>query len=157
MFGKKKSVKARTGAADTLITQSTKITGDIHFSGVLYVDGHINGNIIADELKEALVTVGLNGHIEGDVLSPHVIVYGRVDGNVKATEHVELNEQACITGDVNYKLIQMAMGAEVNGKLLKLGEEEILAITHQCSEQPIEKKLKSSKKSADVPEPQAQQ
>lgn len=146
-LGRKKSVKAQTGAADTLITQNTKITGDIHFSGVLYVDGHIKGNIFADEHQDALVTVGLNGHIEGDVHSPHVVIYGRVDGNVSATDHVELDEKACVTGDLSYKLIQMAMGAEVNGKLVKLGEEEILAITHQQETlEPAKQDSKSQKK-----------
>ncbi len=148
-LSKKKSVRAQTGAADTLITQNTKITGDIHFSGVLYVDGHIKGNIFADEHQDALVTVGLNGHIEGDVHSPHVVIYGRVDGNVSATDHVELDEKACVTGDLSYKLIQMAMGAEVNGKLVKLGEEEILAITHQQEATPQDSKTqKKGKKGA---------
>jgi cytoskeletal protein CcmA (bactofilin family) len=141
---KKKAVKAKSGAADTLITQNTKIVGNISFSGVLYVDGHIHGNIEANDTKDALVTVGLNGHIEGDVHSPHVVIFGEVEGDVRATEHIELKDKACVKGDVSYKLIEMAMGAEVNGKLLKLAEEEILAITHHKQEElAIEEKSKS--------------
>ncbi len=127
MFGKSKKnksrVRARAGAADTLITRDTKITGDIHFKGVLYIDGHVVGNIKADELEMSLLTIGKNGIVEGEVEVPHVVVLGRVKGDVHATEHVELESSAHIDGDVYYNLIEMAMGAEVNGKMVHRDEK----------------------------------
>lgn len=122
MFGKSKKnksqVRARAGAADTLITRDTKITGDIAFKGVLYIDGHVVGNVSADEHEMSLLTIGKHGKVEGHVEVPHVVILGQVHGDVHASEHVELESSAHIEGDVYYKLIEMAMGAEVNGKLV---------------------------------------
>ncbi|NVJ48908.1 MAG: polymer-forming cytoskeletal protein [Gammaproteobacteria bacterium] len=122
MFGKSKKnsgkVRAKAGAADTLITRDTKITGSIHFTGVLYVDGHVVGDIAADEAEMSLLTIGKHGVVEGQVDVPHVVILGRVEGDVYASEHIELESSAHVDGDVYYKLIEMAMGAEVNGKLV---------------------------------------
>ena len=121
MWGKKdKKVKVRSkaGAADTLITQDTHITGDIQFKGVLYIDGHVKGDVRADELEMSLLTIGKHGVIEGQVEVPHVVVLGKVTGDVHASEHIELQSTAHIDGNVYYKLIEMAMGAEVNGQML---------------------------------------
>ncbi len=130
----KSRIKAKAGAADTLITQGTDITGNIRFSGVLYVDGHVSGDITSDELEMSLLTIGKHGVIEGKVEVPHVIVLGKVVGDVYASEHVELKSSAHVDGDVYYKLIEMAMGAEVNGKLVHREEKQKLLKHHQNEE-----------------------
>lgn len=137
MFGnnKKKSPKAKAGAADTLICKQTKITGDISFSGVLYVDGHIKGDIFASESENSLLTIGINGFVEGQINVPHVMILGRVKGDVYASEHVELMAAAIIEGNVHYKLIEMAMGAEVNGQMLHSTEKQKLLGHHQEGKQ----------------------
>lgn len=122
-FSKKSSPRAKAGAADTLISKETKINGDIHFSGVLYVDGYIKGDVIADDLQDSLLTIGQNGHIEGEVKVPHIMILGQVAGDVYALEHVELMASAKIDGNVYYKLIEMAMGAEVNGQMVHRGDK----------------------------------
>jgi len=50
--------------------------------------------------------------------APHVIINGRVDGDVFSSEHVELAANAVVNGTVHYKLIEMVMGAQVNGSLI---------------------------------------
>ncbi|PWK45400.1 bactofilin family protein [Pleionea mediterranea] len=134
MFGNGKKnkgrVRAKAGAADTLITRDTKITGDIQFKGVLYIDGHIVGNVKADELEMSLLTIGKHGVIEGQVEVPHVVILGKVNGDVHASEHVELESSAHIEGDVYYKLIEMAMGSEVNGKMVHRDDKPKL-LNHQ--------------------------
>lgn len=133
MFGskKKKSPKAKAGAADTLICRATKIIGDLQFSGVLYVDGHVKGNINAEEMENSLLTIGQNGCVEGEINVPHIIVLGRVSGDVHAFEHIELMSDAHIEGNVYYKLIEMAMGAEVNGKLVHKEDKTRLLAHHK--------------------------
>lgn len=129
MLGRKKkaSPRAKAGAADTLISKETKLEGNINFTGVLYIDGHIKGDIIADELENALLTIGQNGYVEGDIRVPHIMILGRVKGDVHALEHVELMTNSRIEGNVFYKLIEMSIGAEVNGQLLhKNGETKLL-------------------------------
>ena len=133
MFGsnKKNSPKAKAGAADTLICKQTKITGNINFTGVLYVDGHIQGDISAEEVENALLTIGKNGYVEGQINVPHIMILGRVKGDVHALEHIELMADSRIEGNVYYKLIEMAMGAEVNGQMLHTVEKQKLLGHHR--------------------------
>ena len=138
MFGSRKTkkgiVRPKAGAADTLITKETLITGNISFKGVLYIDGKVKGDVRADKSEMSLLTVGKNGEIEGQVEVPHVIVLGRVLGDVYASEHVELQSTAHIEGNVYYKLIEMAMGAEVNGQMLHR-EEKPKLLGHQSNKE----------------------
>ena len=136
MFGssKKKSPKAKAGAADTLICKQTKISGDINFTGVLYVDGHVKGDIAAEEVENSLLTIGTNGYVEGQINVPHIMILGRVKGDVHALEHVELMADSRVEGNVYYKLIEMAMGAEVNGQMLHTVEKQKLLGHHRSGD-----------------------
>jgi cytoskeletal protein CcmA (bactofilin family) len=129
---KKQSPRAKAGAADTLISKDTKISGDVNFTGVLFVDGYVKGNITADEPENSLLTIGQNGHIEGEISVPHIMIFGRVTGDVHALEHVELMSDARIEGNVYYKLIEMAMGAEVNGQMVHKIEKQKLIGHHKA-------------------------
>ena len=121
MWSKKQKAitKPRSGAADTLITVDTKIRGDITFTGVLFIDGHVKGNIIAQDGNHSLLTVGAQGHIEGEVKVPQVVIYGYIKGDVHTSEHLNLQKESRVEGNVYYNLLEMAMGASVNGKLVK--------------------------------------
>jgi cytoskeletal protein CcmA (bactofilin family) len=118
MLGHGKKSKSASAKVDTIIGQQTQISGDLHFSGGLHVDGYIKGNVIANEGTTSVLTVSEHGRIEGDVLVPNVILNGSVTGDVHCVERIELAVKAKVTGDVHYNLIEMAMGAEVNGSLL---------------------------------------
>jgi len=133
MFGnnKKNSPRAKAGAADTLICKQTKIDGNINFTGVLYVDGHVKGDISAEESENSLLTIGSNGYVEGEIKVPHIMILGRVKGDVHALEHVELMSDSQVEGNVYYKLIEMAMGAEVNGQMLRTVEDQKLLSHHK--------------------------
>ena len=65
-----------------------------------------------------MLTVSEHGTIEGEVRVPYVVLNGVVLGDVHAREHIELAAKARVEGDVYYGLMEMAMGAEVNGKLV---------------------------------------
>lgn len=154
MFGNKNSSKnknspkAKAGAADTLICKQTKITGDINFSGVLYIDGHILGNVSADDLEDSLLTIGTNGYVEGEINVPHVMILGRVKGDVHALEHVELMPNSRVEGDVYYKLIEMTMGAEVNGQMVHKVEKQKL-LSHHGKRASDKKEEASTQKNAE--------
>jgi cytoskeletal protein CcmA (bactofilin family) len=118
MLGQGKKDKVANAKVGTIIGQNTRIDGDLHFSGGLHIDGRIRGCVIAEEGSASVVTVSEHGSIEGDVKVPNVILNGSVTGDVRSEERVELAAKARVTGDVYYNLIEMAMGAEVNGSLL---------------------------------------
>ena len=123
MFGSKKSdskkkAKRNTGI-DSLIGGQTRVIGDIHFSGGLHIDGEMQGNVIA-ETEKSILTTSERCKIEGDVRVHHIVLNGEVVGDVHALEHVELAANARVTGNVYYKVIEMVMGAEVNGSLIHI-------------------------------------
>lgn len=123
MFGKKaQKPRRQVGHFDTLISRKTTVAGDVHFSGGLHVDGCIRGRVVAEEGSEAVLRLSEIGEIEGDIVAPHVIINGTVHGDVYASAHLELAAKASIHGNVYYTLIEMAMGAQVNGNLVHQSE-----------------------------------
>jgi len=116
MFGNTKKRKATR--IDTLVGQHTEIQGDVRFTGGLHVDGTIKGNVIAENDGRSMLSLSECGTVEGEVSVPYVVLNGVVIGDVHVSEHVELASKARITGNVYYNLIEMAIGAEVNGKLV---------------------------------------
>jgi len=116
MFGKKKGFSA--ARIDTLVGQGTEITGDLVFSGGLHVDGTIKGNVVAEEGTTALLILSEFGRIEGEVTVPNMVLNGEIVGDVFGSTRVELAPKARVKGSVYYNLIEMAIGAEVNGGLV---------------------------------------
>jgi cytoskeletal protein CcmA (bactofilin family) len=110
--------KSRLEQIDTLIGAGTRIDGGVRFTGGLHVDGHIVGNVEASAERAATLSVSDSGVIEGSVAAPHVILNGAIQGDIVAYERVELGATAKVSGNVYYGLIEMAMGAEINGKLI---------------------------------------
>ncbi|MBJ6609735.1 MAG: polymer-forming cytoskeletal protein [Candidatus Thiothrix moscowensis] len=110
--------KIRSARVDTLIGKGTTIDGDLRFSGGLHVEGVIKGNLVADG-DDATLILSEHGHIQGEVRVPSMVLNGMIDGDVFASGKVELFEKARICGDVYYNLLEMAVGAEVNGKLVR--------------------------------------
>ena len=123
MFGKKKQ-KFQSPRISTVIGSGTRIEGDIHFAGGLHVDGVIKGDVISNpEDAAATLTLSEQGTIEGNVRVANVMLNGTVVGDVIAANRVELAPQARITGTLTYALLEMSMGAEVNGQLIHAEQE----------------------------------
>ena len=116
MFGKKKAFSS--ARIDTLIGQGTEIKGDLVFSGGLHVDGKVCGNVVAEEGSTAILILSEFGRIEGEVKVPNMVLNGEIIGDVYGSIRVELAPKSRIKGSVYYNLIEMAIGAEVNGGLV---------------------------------------
>lgn len=112
----------RTERLDTLVGQQTELWGDLHYAGGLHIDGSVKGNVIALNDGTTSLMLSERGTIEGEVRVPHVVINGVVIGDIYATESVELAPRARITGNVYYRRLEVAMGAEVNGSLVHLEE-----------------------------------
>jgi cytoskeletal protein CcmA (bactofilin family) len=124
MLGQGKKSKTASAKVDTIVGQQTRIEGDIHFSGGLHIDGRIKGGVIAESGSGSVLTISEHGIIEGDVMVPTVILNGSVTGDVRSGERIELAAKARVDGDVYYNLIEMAMGAMVNGSLVHNAETD---------------------------------
>lgn len=134
MWGKN---KRHNFAVDTLVGKNSRVQGDIQFSGGFHVDGVIEGNIEADGDSQSVLSISEDGIVEGNVTVPQVILNGTVKGDVKVKSRVELGAQARVIGNVYYNLIEMSIGAEVNGKLIHEPEaQSAAAYTSQSQPQP---------------------
>lgn len=135
MFNKGKT-KVKSVRIDTLIGQYTHIKGDISFSGGLRVDGNIVGNVNAMGDSESVLTLSDLGSIEGEIRVPNLVINGTITGNVYVTENVELAPKAKIKGNVYYRMLEMVMGAEVNGQLIRITpeNENVLDLEHEVEE-----------------------
>ena len=118
------SNKNKNIKVDTLIGNNTEITGNVKFSGGLHIDGSIIGNILADDESSSIMILSDKGKIEGEVRVPNLVINGKVEGDVYAFNKVELANQARIKGNVFYNLIEMEIGAEINGNLVHQDKEE---------------------------------
>lgn len=112
------------GHFDTLISNNSEIKGNLHFSGGLHIDGKVSGNILADADSNAVVRISESGIVEGEIKAPNIIINGRVIGNVYSSSHLELAKKAMVNGDVHYTMMEMVMGAQVNGSLIHQTEQK---------------------------------
>ena len=123
MWGNKRGTSAVAGCT-TLISRDTQFIGTIHFSGNLEIEGDVVGDVLAAPGADAVVRLVEAGRIQGEIRAPRVMINGAVEGAVHATRHLELAPRARVSGDVHYHIIEMAAGAEVNGRLLHCMEPE---------------------------------
>ncbi len=108
----------------TVIGQDTVITGDLQFAGGLHLDGAVRGKVTGEPDSRATLIVSEQGKVDGDVRVDNLILNGTVTGDVHAAQRVELAARARVNGTVYYQLLEMAMGAEVNGRLVHTNEQD---------------------------------
>ena len=96
------------------IGKSVVIKGELSGSEDLYVDGNVEGKI---ELRNHSLTVGPNGNVKADVSAKAVVIQGKLDGSVNASDRVELRKSAVVTGDVTTQRIAIEEGAFLKGKV----------------------------------------
>src|SRR5580658_8583321 len=114
----KRREKDSIGPIDTLVGKNSSVKGDIEFFGGLHVDGRVYGSVRAASGADASLSVSEDGVIEGSVEARNVVLNGRVNGDIMATQRVVLGAKARVRGDVHYGAIEMAQGAEISGRLV---------------------------------------
>lgn len=123
-----------TARIDSLVGRGVMITGDIEFSGGIQIDGCVRGTLTGLD-EESVVRVSSKGRVEGDIKSSLIVLNGAVVGSVYASRHLELGSECHVTGDVHYSLLEMQMGAQVNGKLMHQARAEKSSEAPQVIEQ----------------------
>ncbi len=121
MFARKKNSKAQN-RIDSLIGVGTKVIGNIVFTGGLRVDGEIKGNVSSSDEQSSTLVVSEHARIEGDVNVSHLVINGTVDGSLASSDFLELQSHARVTGDVQYNMIEIHLGAVIQGRLVHQGE-----------------------------------
>jgi cytoskeletal protein CcmA (bactofilin family) len=98
----------------TVIGKSVIIRGDLSGSEDLFMDGEIDGTIT---LTESRLTVGPNARIRADINVQDVIVFGRIEGNVKASGRLELRQSATVVGDIQAGRLSVEESASLSGRV----------------------------------------
>ena len=108
---------------DTLIGKAARVHGDIDFRGGLHLDGQVTGAVRSEESRGSTLSVSETGSIEGGVQVPNVVLNGTIRGDIHALERVVLGATARVEGNVYYGIIEMTLGAQIIGKLVRLEPE----------------------------------
>jgi len=96
------------------IGKSVVIKGEVSGSEDLYIDGEIEGNI---DLHNHSLTVGPNGKVKASISAKSIVVQGKVDGSLNATDRLDLRKSAIVTGDLSTQRIAIEEGAFLKGKV----------------------------------------
>ncbi len=116
MFDRKKSPPPQK-RLDSLIGAGTTVNGDILFTGGLRIDGAVNGKVATVDNQSGTLVISEQARIDGEVRVSHVVINGAVNGPVTANDYLELQAKARVQGDVQYRSLEMHVGAIVQGKL----------------------------------------
>ena len=103
---------------DSLIGATTRIEGNVFFSGGLRVDGAVRGNVAALPDQPGTLVVSEQARIDGEVQASHVVVNGTINGPLDARETLELQANSRVKGDIHYKSIEIQQGAVIEGRLV---------------------------------------
>ena len=112
---------------DTLVGRTGHVKGDLEFSGGLHVDGRISGDVRAEPDSDSTLSVSEQGRIEGAVDVANVILDGTVTGPIHACGRVVIGARARVHGDLYYGVIEMTLGAEIMGRLVRVTSGEPVA------------------------------
>jgi cytoskeletal protein CcmA (bactofilin family) len=96
------------------IGKAVKIVGQIHSKEDLFVDGDLEGTV---EVLEHKLTIGPNGTVHATVKAREVMILGTIQGNVEATDKIEIRKEARLVGDIRTARIVIEDGAYFKGSI----------------------------------------
>lgn len=109
--------KRRFVAITTLIDKDIVISGDTTYVGGIRLDGIVKGKLEVLGKEDSLLIMGHGSEVHGDVVVHKAIINGKINGNIKSVDYLELNADAIINGNIEYGIIEIHEGAIVNGTL----------------------------------------
>ena len=98
----------------THIGKSIVIKGELSCSEDLYIDGQVEGTI---DPRGNCLTIGPNGRVKANVIARAVVVQGKLEGNIQASDRVDLKQSAIVVGDVVTQRISIDEGACIKGSI----------------------------------------
>ena len=108
----------------SIIGSDLEIFGSLLATKSLRIDGTVVGDIKTKAGADVCIALGKTGLVQGNISGVRVLVAGRVEGNVLATERVELHSGADVHGDIVYAQIGIEQGARLSGLLSKIINED---------------------------------
>ena len=113
----------------TLISKSVAIKGEVLCDEDLYIDGQVEGTI---DPKGYRLTIGPNGRVKANITARAVVVQGRLEGNIHASDRVDLKQSATVVGDIVTQRISIDEGVTLKGSVnvqKELPKNELVGMT----------------------------
>jgi len=118
-----------TEKLESFVGANSSFSGDISTKGTLRVDGVVEGNIAAD-----WVVLGDKAHVKGDIVARGIVIGGRVDGNARAKEIVEIKNKGRLSGEIVTTKLVVVEGGVLEGRSRMQQHEESKVIEFQALE-----------------------
>ena len=109
--------------SEDLTERGLGVQWDLRYCGMeerafaLRIDGQVHGNVATADGQAGTLVVSEHAKVEGEIRVSHIVINGTVEGPVAASDYLELQPKARVTGDVAYKTLEMHVGAVVQGRL----------------------------------------
>ena len=100
------------GSANVVIGNGVIIKGEILQADTVQIDGTADVTMTTENLM-----IGVNGHLKGDLTSHHVEVWGKLDGNIKVTGTLTVQEAGMVSGNLEYENLQVKLGGQITGDI----------------------------------------
>jgi len=110
---------------DTLINEDFVIKGDTTYVGGIRLDGKILGNVNVLGGNNGTLIMGEGSEVKGDIIVHNAIIGGKVTGNIRALDYIEIHPKADISGDIEYKVLEVHAGAKIQGVLKMMSTSAI--------------------------------
>lgn len=110
---------------DTLINEDFVIKGDTTYVGGIRLDGKIFGNVNVLGGNNGTLIMGEGSEVKGDIIVHNAIIGGKVTGNIRALDYIEIHPKADISGDIEYKVLEVHAGAKIQGVLKMMSASAI--------------------------------
>ena len=118
MFDRKRRHAPPQKRIDSLIGAGTVVRGNVEFRGGLRIDGQVEGNVSTVGGESGTLVISEEARVDGEVTVSHAVINGTVNGPVRADDYLELQAKARIMGDLQYRTLEMQLGAVVKGRLV---------------------------------------
>lgn len=96
---------------EIIIGHQSSVTGNITTTGVARIDGSVEGAVRADWL-----IIGDSGEVKGDVVARGTMVAGKIEGNIRSEEIVEVKSKGVVEGDIYTMKLSISEGATFDGR-----------------------------------------
>ena len=105
-------MKPAEGSA--VIGKTITLRGEISGSEELYIDGNFEGTI---RLPDTRLTLGPNAKVKANLEAGDVVIYGQLEGNIRAAGRLELRDSAVLQGDIFAGRLSIEENASMKGKV----------------------------------------
>jgi len=122
--------RGSTEKLESFIGSQSEFKGGVTVKGTLRVEGLIHGQVSAD-----YVVLSEKATIRGNITAKKIIVDGKVEGNLRAEENVEIKSRGEVWGDIFSPKFSLAAGGKFNGKIqMKMDESKVVDFNSNSQE-----------------------